>query len=237
MKPFIGITAGLSDNGVHNVKDTYVQAVLQAGGIPGIIPTGTKKNVDDFINKFDGFLLTGGGDVDPLLFNEEPHPKLGRVEPERDAFEYPLVKSMIQTEKPLLAICRGMQMVNIAFGGGVYQDLSLQKGTELLQHQQEAPVWKPSHFVSVTKGSLLEEVVGEPIIRVNSFHHQAVKNVRSPLRISAVAKDGTIEAIESTRHPFVIGVQWHPEALLVKKEEVSSRLFQAFIRKSKEGRA
>lgn len=236
MKPFIGITAGLNDDGVHQVKDTYVQAVLQAGGIPVIVPTGTKKYLDDLINKLDGFLFTGGGDVDPFLFDEEPHPKLGAVEPERDALEFPLVKAIIQTEKPILAICRGMQMLTIAFGGGVYQDLSLQKSTERIQHQQQAPVWKPSHFVSLTKGSLLEELVGKSTIRVNSFHHQAVKNVRPPLQISAMAKDGTIEAIESTTHPFVIGVQWHPEALLIKKETVSQGLFKAFIQKSKESR-
>lgn len=236
MKPLIGITASFSKKRKQKVNDTYVQAVLLAGGVPVLLPTGTEEHIECFIQKLDGFILTGGGDIDPILFNEEPHEKLGKVEPERDAFELPLVRAIIQTKKPLLGICRGMQMLNVALGGGVYQDLYAQKESGLLQHHQQASTSHASHFVQIVKGSLLEYVIQAPRIRVNSFHHQAVKNVSSPLYVCGVAEDGTIEAIESMVHPFVIGVQWHPEALLKKDDKASMRLFEAFIQKSIESR-
>lgn len=236
MKPLIGITASFTSSEHQRVNNTYVKAVIRAGGIPVILPTGTEQDIERFVEKFDGFIFTGGGDVDPILFGEEPHIDLGDVEPERDAFELPFAQAILRSNKPLLGICRGMQVLNIALGGGVYQDLYAQQENATIQHSQKAATYHASHFVNFTKGSLMEEITGEETIRVNSFHHQAVSTVKSPLQVSGTANDGTIEAIESTTHSFVVGLQWHPEALIEKEDPPSLKLFDAFIKKSKESR-
>lgn len=117
MKPLIGITASFTSSEHQRVKNTYIEAVIRAGAIPVILPTGTEKDIDRFVDKFDGFIFTGGGDVNPMLFGEEPHVDLGDVEPERDAFELPFVKAILASNKPLFGICRGMQVLNVALGG------------------------------------------------------------------------------------------------------------------------
>ncbi len=236
MKPLIGITASLSNSHHHKVKDTYVQAVIRTGGIPVLLPTGTEEDIESLIEKFDGFIFTGGGDVDPILFGEEPHVDLGDIEPERDLFEIPLAKAVINSNKPFLGICRGMQVLNVALKGSVYQDIYAQQDNTTIQHSQKAPTYYASHFVQVTEGSLMRAIAEKETIKVNSFHHQAVKDVIEPLQVSGVANDGTIEAIESTTHPFVVGVQWHPEALIEKDDQLSLQLFETFIQKSKESR-
>lgn len=236
MKPIIGITASFTSSEHQRVKNTYIQAVIRAGGIPVILPTGTEQDIVHFVERFDGFIFTGGGDVDPFLFGEEPHVDLGDVEPERDAFELPFAKAILDANKPLLGICRGMQVLNVALDGGVYQDIYAQQKNTTIQHSQKAATYHASHFVRFTTGSLMEKITGEDTIKVNSFHHQAVSTVKAPLQVSGTANDGTIEAIESSQHSFVIGVQWHPEALLVKDDAASLKLFDAFIEKSKEGR-
>lgn len=236
MKPLIGITASFTSSEHQRVKNTYIEAVIRAGGIPVILPTGTEKDIDRFVDKFDGFIFTGGGDVNPMLFGEEPHVDLGDVEPERDAFELPFVKAILASNKPLFGICRGMQVLNVALGGGVYQDIYAQQKNTTIQHSQKAATYHASHYVRFTKGGLLEKIIGEEIIKVNSFHHQAVSDVKAPLQVSGKANDGTIEAIESTEHPFVVGLQWHPEALIEKDDVASLKLFEAFIEKSKESR-
>ena len=185
----------------------------------------------------DGILLTGGGDIDPTLFNEEPHAKLGEVTPARDSLEIELAKEMLQVNKPILGICRGLQILNVALGGADYSRYSFTKHKPILQHSQKAPRSHPSHFVQIEKDTILESITETPKIKVNSFHHQAVKDVPKPLIISGTASDGIIEAVESTAHHFVLGVQWHPEALAENGEAVSLRLFNKFIEKCKEGRS
>lgn len=236
LKPIIGITSSYIENKHQRVNDTYIQAVIRAGGIPVILPTGTEANIERFIQTFDGFIFTGGGDVDPTLFGEEPHVDLGDIEPARDQFEIPFAKAVLASNKPLLGICRGMQVLNVACKGTLYQDIYAQRKETTIQHSQKAPIDYASHFVALTKGSLIEKVIGDEKIKVNSFHHQAVKDIQAPLQVSGRANDGIIEAIESKTHPFVVGVQWHPEALLKKDDQVSLQLFEAFIEKSKEGR-
>ena len=239
MKPVIGITTDLETNDRRVLNNTYVNAVIRAGGLPIILPVGIEKDAKRFAGMLDGLLLTGGEDIDPMIFEEEPHANLGKVDPMRDTVELNLTKEFLALNKPILGLCRGLQMINVALGGNMYQDIYGQKTQKtgiLLQHAQKAPTSHPSHFVQVEKGSLLESIAKMSEIKVNSFHHQAVKKVPKPLQVSGVASDGIIEAIESTAHAFVLGVQWHPEALAQNKDAVSLRLFDAFVEKCKESR-
>ena len=236
MKPIIGITTDLEGNDKHVLKNTYVNAVIRAGGLPIILPVGIEADVKQFAQMLDGLLLTGGGDIDPTIFGEEPHAYLGGVDPARDTVEINLFKEVLALNKPILGVCRGLQIMNIALGGNMYQDIYTQKVSTLLQHIQKAPTSHASHFVQVEKGSLLESIAKTLEIKVNSYHHQAVKKVPKPLQVSGVASDGIIEAVESTAHDFVLGVQWHPEALVQKEDAVSRRIFGTFIKKCIESR-
>ena len=233
MKPVIGITTDLETNDRRVLNNTYVNAVIRAGGLPIILPVGIEKDAKRYATMLDGLLLTGGEDIDPMIFGEEPHMGLGRVDPTRDTAELSLMKEFLALNKPILGICRGMQIINVALDGNIYQDIYGQKTGILLQHKQKAPTSHQSHLVQVEKGSLLESIAKIPEIKVNSFHHQAVKKVPKPLQVSGVASDGIIEAIESPAHAFVLGVQWHPEALAQNRDAVSLRMFDAFIEKCK----
>lgn len=229
MKPVIGITSNI-DSTTHSLQNTYIQAVIDGGGVPFIIPTGVENDVQQITTLLDGLLITGGGDINPLLFDEEPLPNLGNVTSERDSIEVELVKQMLVLDKPILGICRGHQVLNVAFGGTVYQDISSQIDDPLLQHDQNAKRDHPSHTVHIQNGTILSSIVALEKIVVNSFHHQALKDVPSPLIVSGKASDGIIEAIESTNHHFVVGVQWHPEALMKNADQVSMRLFKAYMK-------
>lgn len=226
MKPIIGITA--SENGKEtHLKDTYVKRILEAGGLPIILPSLlTDDDTKLSLQRLDGLLLSGGEDLNPLYFDEDPHSHLGVVTPRRDAFEISLVKHALKMNLPILGICRGMQILNVAVGGSMYQDLYKQRQQTSIQHSQKAPTDHASHFVHVKEGSLLRKLIGAEKILVNSFHHQAVKVVPEPLIISARANDGVIEAIESRTASFVIGVQWHPEEL---NEQHAAKLFEQFM--------
>lgn len=229
MKPVIGITASLDGRHIM-VTRHYSDWILAKGGIPLIIPYFSNMNdLDLFIHRLDGLLLTGGGDIDPSYFKEEPHPKLGPITPERDFNEIYLAKSMLKLNKPILAICRGCQVLNIAAGGDMYQDLSTQyHHNELIQHDQNAPTDHASHTVNVDKNSYLFKILQMVKCRTNSFHHQAVKEVAPLFRAVAHSRDGVIEAIEGEAYSYAIGVQWHPECMS-ESDEVSQRLFHSFI--------
>lgn len=229
MKPVIGITTDVQQDGENILKNTYVQAVIRAGGLPMIVPVGLEQDVDQLIEMFDGLLLSGGNDINPMLFNEEPHEYLGVVSPSRDSSELELARRMLKTGKPILGICRGLQVLNVAVGGTLYQDLYKQNDSPILQHIQKAPNTHCSHYVQLDKGSLLESIAGSERIQVNSYHHQSLKEVPSDFKVTAVASDGIVEAIESTDEQFVLGVQWHPEALSAAGDAVSLRIFERFI--------
>lgn len=213
------------------MKSFYSESVVKAGGIPILLPSEGAGHIKTLVTKIDGLLLTGGGDIDPALFGEEPHPHLGNVTPERDRFEISIVQAMLPLNKPILGICRGMQVINVAAGGKVYQDIYRQCQGPFIQHSQQASVHHASHFIQLEKGSLLQKMIGETQVKVNSFHHQAVKDVPFPFKVSGRSSDGVIEAIESSTHPFVVGVQWHPETL---KDASSLKLFAEFIKESSE---
>jgi len=228
LKPVIGLTSSFSpENNAQALPSTYISAIEAAGGIPLIIPAGISPSLSDAIlQKIDGLLLTGGPDVDPLYFGEEPHPRLGLVTPERDVIEIPLTQAAVAGGLPILAICRGIQVLNIAMGGSVIQDIASQV-KDPLKHRQEAPRWHGTHEVTVNEGSRLAGLLGTTSIRVNTFHHQAVKEAAPGFEVVARAQDGIIEGIERPGC-FVVGVQWHPEGMYERVPEMA-RLFQGFV--------
>lgn len=230
VKRVIGITTNVDQENHVQLNAAYVDAIIKkAGGLPILLPTGIEHDVLQVSALLDGLLLTGGGDIDPTLYGEEPHLKLGSVSPQRDRVEMALVKEMLRLDKPILAICRGLQILNVACGGGMYQDIHTLHDQLAMQHVQKAPRQHASHFVHVEKGTILESIAKRDQFKVNSFHHQAVRHVPKPLIISAVASDGVVEAIESTDHGFVLGVQWHPEELAENEDELSLALFRRFV--------
>jgi len=237
MKPIIGVTGYLHPyssqvSGVF-VGEDYTNGVARAGGIPLVIPfLETEADVKALAERLDGLLLSGGFDMDPVMFGEQPIPAMGEVTPERDWIESILFKEMHAAGKPIFGICRGMQIMNILMGGDVYQDLPSQYEGELLQHSQRAPRWYGAHHVSITEGTLLREAFGSDRIRVNSYHHQAVRHVPESLIVSAVSDDGVIEAIEAKEGAFLVGVQWHPENMWSRDEKML-RLFEAFVEAAK----
>ena len=228
MKPFIGVTGSIDENQTA-LKHDYVHSVLQAGGIPLMTAFADEsEDIEQLVTHIDGLLLTGGVDVDPGYYGEEPIPALDKVSPQRDRLEIALTLQAIRQNKPVFAICRGMQVLNVAMGGSLYQDIYAQCGSSLLQHRQKAPRTHLSHKVTATEGTLLHRIARQTEWKVNSFHHQAVKQIAPGFRISAVASDGVVEAIESSEHPFVLGVQWHPEGTAAV-DAISKRLFEQFV--------
>ncbi|MCL4440497.1 MAG: gamma-glutamyl-gamma-aminobutyrate hydrolase family protein, partial [Firmicutes bacterium] len=179
-----------------------------------------------YLELVDGLLLSGGGDVEPRYFGQEPMCGTGKVFPERDSFEIELVRVALQQDLPVVSICRGIQVLNIALGGDIYQDIFSQV-PGALEHSQKIPRSFPWHKVDLVPGSRLGKIFGREEIRVNSFHHQAVKTVAPGFEVTARAADGLTEAIESSERRFAIGVQWHPEAM-APTDPMSIKLFEAF---------
>ncbi|RDW18940.1 gamma-glutamyl-gamma-aminobutyrate hydrolase family protein [Oceanobacillus chungangensis] len=231
MKPIVGVTPSMEVSQIrYSVMNDNVKAILQAGGIPVILPyLSLDEDLEQIANEIDGLYATGGDDIDPTLFGEEPHPKLGTIIPARDQFEIALTKKMLELKKPILGVCRGAQILNIAAGGDMYQDIYEQIDRNLLQHSQKAPRGYGSHFVDVLEGSLLHQLTGSQKLRVNSYHHQANRSVPTGFQISGYASDSVIEAVESTKHPFVLGVQWHPEAMVADGNDASVKIYRGFI--------
>jgi len=229
LKPIIGVSTNLKDY-VLSVSTDYLDAITSSGGVPIVLANLNDEDIQSIALLLDGLLLTGGGDVDPTLFFEEPIPHLGNVSPERDNFEIALTQTMLKLNKPILGICRGIQILNIAAGGNIYQDIYSQFDKPLLQHTQLAPRHHASHFIQIEKATKLHEILESDLVKVNSFHHQAVKKIPKPFEICAIANDGLIEAIESKEHDFVLGIQWHPEGMFKKNDSSSVSIFQAFIK-------
>jgi len=227
MKPLIGISAGLKENTVLSLHKINYEKISENGGLPIVLPNVIDNELlQAFAEKLDGLLLTGGGDIDPILFGEEPHKDLGEVSPMRDHFEINLTEEMLDLDKPVLGICRGSQVLSVATGGTIYQDIYAQKRGGILQHKQKAPREHASHFVQIAEDSLLYAIVKTNQLKVNTFHHQAIKDVGKNIQISSRANDGVIEAIESNKNAFALGVQWHPEFL---NDAASQSIFKAFI--------
>lgn len=239
MRPVIGITCDYDWRTSHfQLPSGYAEGVYHAGGLPLLIPPITSpadlvaddnlEGIADILPKIQGLLLTGGPDVHPRYFGEEPHTAIGSVNPHRDGLEIPLCQAAVKVDLPVFGICRGVQLINIALGGDIYQDLAAQFEKEnLICHNQSAPQWSCFHSVNIMKGSQLHRILGTQQLPVNSFHHQAVRSPAPGLKVAALAADGVIEAVESGSHSFLIGVQWHPERML--ENTYMSRLFEAFV--------
>lgn len=231
MKPLIGIIASMEiDQKNYHVSQHNVNAITRAGGIPVILPfTAMQDNIEHYAQMISGLYAIGGDDVNPNLFGEEPKQKLGPVLPARDQFELDLIRRIIELDKPFLGVCRGAQILNIAFGGTMYQDIYSQIDTELIQHTQKAPKGHGSHSVNVDEGSLLHRLTGKDTLMVNSWHHQANRQLPASFNTCARANDGIIEAIESREDSFTLGVQWHPEIMATDGDEASLNIFEGFI--------
>lgn len=229
MKPLIGISCSFEQKeGRYQLAESYVEAVIAAGGVPVILPgSGNIKTAAPYLRAVRGLLMAGGGDVDPAYFGEEPHPNLGEITPNRDRFEIMLIKSALRMNMPVFGICRGIQVLNIACGGSVIQHIPAAV-KKPLKHSQAAPRDFAIHRVYIDKSSRLAQILKTNEIRVNSFHHQAVGSPALGFNVSAISNDGVIEAIEHPRYRFVLGVQWHPECM-VTKDKASRLLFKAFI--------
>jgi len=230
--PLIGVSTSITV-GKHPerayVNSTYLHAVQQAGGVPVALPPQlSAASLERLTRGLDGLLLTGGGDMDPGLFGEEPHSTLYDVAPARDTVETAAVRIALERRLPILAICRGIQVLNVALGGSLYQDVGTDPATEI-RHSQEAPRDQPTHKVKVQAGSRLAQTLGADEIEVNSMHHQAVKAVGAGLVAVAWAPDQIIEGLELTDPSrFVLGVQWHPEELCGHSEPARC-LFAALV--------
>ncbi|NMB46169.1 MAG: gamma-glutamyl-gamma-aminobutyrate hydrolase family protein [Firmicutes bacterium] len=231
MKPIIGITCGHTPdaNGRYYVNEPYVKCVEAAGGVPLLLPgMGDERDTREVMQYVDGILLPGGVDLDPVHFGEEPLEGLGTVNPEWDRLELVVARLALERDLPILGICRGIQLLNVAAGGSLYQDIPSQINGQRIQHSQRAPRWHPTHTITIERGSLLEQALGTPKARVNSFHHQAVKIPGVGFSITAKSRDGIIEGLESHSHRFACGVQWHPE-LMVKHYPEQLELFRKLI--------
>lgn len=225
--PLIGITCSThpTEEKYYIVKD-YVKAVEASGGIPVLIPpVKSETKIKSMVRVLDGLLLSGGKDLDPKYYGEEPV-GVWRIDPEKDVLELTLTRTALKRNIPILGICRGCQVLNVVGGGTVAQHLSTQKGA--IKHWQTAPDAYPTHGLELRKGTRLLQIIGESRIRVNSFHHQAIKDVAKGYKVSAVAPDGTVEAIESEGDSWVIGVQFHIEYLWEEYPEFK-RIFVDFI--------
>lgn len=190
----------------------YVEALERIGLAPVLVtPAHTMASLPVLLGQCCGLVLTGGEDVDPSRYGEEPKPGLGLTNPERDEAELATLRYAMERELPILAICRGCQLLNVYLGGTLYQDLTLERPSSV-QHEQTEPWGRRTHDVRVEPGSRLAEIVGSDELCINSFHHQGIKDLAPGLRAVAQAADGTIEAVESETYPsWLLGLQWHPE--------------------------
>lgn len=232
MQPIIGIMATIHElndvPGFTRLNNTYVLSVSQAGGIPIVIPTClTENEISRIVDLCDGFLFSGGIDITPSFFGEDAHAGIGECHYGLDLVQFNLIKRVLDVRKPLLGICRGHQLLNVACGGTLYQDLS-EFSAKVLKHRQETPYGDVAHRITIAEDSLLAQMLGTSIM-VNSYHHQSVKTAGSDVRITAYSADDVAEAIELPDHPFAVGVQWHPEVMVTAGDTSMLPLFQKLI--------
>jgi putative glutamine amidotransferase len=235
MKPVIGVTMSYdAEQRRIRIGEEYINAVLEAGGIPILLPSVAQcDSPEAYLDRIDGLLLSGGGDIVPEEYGETLIENLDNpleATPERDAFELPLTRLAIQRGVPILGICRGIQIICVACGGTLYQDYGLDANrTTVVKHTYAVP--ETMHEVTVAKGSKLYGIVGGERIEVNSSHHQTVKDVPNGFRVVARADDGSVEAMELTERSdyFLLGVQWHPERMIGYSQE-AREVLEAFVK-------
>jgi len=232
MRPIIGITTNQTNNSyrqtIVNLSEAYVKAILQAGGVPVLIPSAIADGGwKSLYARLDGILFSGGGDISLDHFKGDPHPRIDGIEPERDDIELSMLQAAVSDSKPILGICRGCQLINVGLGGTLYTHIPDQLSGALDHDYPGNMRTVLVHEVKIEEGTMTADVLGEPIVKVNSLHHQGLKDIPVGLRIAGYAPDGLVEAIELTGHPFGIAVQWHPESLT---DQPSTRnLFRRFV--------
>ncbi|GAX89049.1 gamma-glutamyl-gamma-aminobutyrate hydrolase family protein [Effusibacillus lacus] len=213
-----GSFRGVPGQGFSVVGHDYINAVRRVGGIPLGVPVGEIDSAREVLQALDGLILSGGEDIDPSLYGARPDLRCWTLTPERDRFELALIEEALRQQKPLLAVCRGMQLLNVYFGGSLYLDLA-DCSNKVLSHQfSRAPRWYKAHKVRLLS-PVLSELYQTDEIETNSYHHQAVKEVGNGMQVAAVAEDGIIEGLLHPDHPQLLAIQWHPEMMSVQLEE------------------
>lgn len=241
MKAIIGITTSGRNENMYETKyyehyyvapHLYVEAVRQAGGIPILLPPG-ESNIGQILELVDGIIVTGGGDIIPEAYGgDEKHPAVNRLDKERDDFEFELIQQVMKSkDKPVLCVCRGMQVLNVALGGTMYEHIPDIR--EIDTHRNEVGYWQ-LHEVNVEPGSRMAEAMGSQIVNTYSGHHQAVKDIADGLRIVAKSPDNIVEGLESSTHPWMVGVQWHPEKS-AREDVTQQALFDKLVEIARAG--
>jgi putative glutamine amidotransferase len=235
--PVIGITADVADGKKHRTNSEptlflaqrYLRAVAEVGALPIVLPPITRPAViRKALSLLDGLVISGGNfDIHPSYYGEKPIKEMGVVKSRRTEFELEIADAALRKDLPVLGLCGGEQALNVVLGGSLIQDIAAQVPTAA-EHEQSKKKSYGGHYVEIAGGTRLYDIVQRDRLEVNTSHHQAVKQLGKGLIVDAVADDGIIEGIESTRHTFVLGVQWHPEALAPKRQ-AHRRIFSAFV--------
>ncbi|UOQ91972.1 gamma-glutamyl-gamma-aminobutyrate hydrolase family protein [Halobacillus shinanisalinarum] len=231
-RPVIGITSStVNHNNIPsiNLHERYIRSVIQAGGIPAVIPTGTEEGMAEvWCSICSGIILSSGEDVDPNSYQAEPYPKIQKTNGKRDKLEIELVKNAQKQTKPILALCRGITMLNAALGGTVLQDIET-NNSNAINHYQQAARPEPTHEIQIDNQSRLYQIFNRSNIRVNSMHHQAIDQLAPNLKPVAFAPDGIIEAVEGVNGTSLLwGIQWHPEEM-ASEDPSMVQLFKEFV--------
>ncbi|WP_059103094.1 gamma-glutamyl-gamma-aminobutyrate hydrolase family protein [Shouchella shacheensis] len=230
-KPIIGISSSVE---THNnipsvlVHEAYIQSVIEAGGVPVVLPLGSVEMAKEWMSLCDGLLLSGGEDIDPHSFQADPSPQLKTTNGKRDKLEIELTRIAQKQQTPILGLCRGITLLNVALGGTVIQDIPT-KNPKAINHYQQAARPEATHGIHIDSNSRLYQVLGRSSTRVNSMHHQAIDELAPTLKAVATAPDGVIEAVEGTEEsPLLWGVQWHPDEM-AGEDPSMARLFKEFV--------
>jgi microsomal dipeptidase-like Zn-dependent dipeptidase/gamma-glutamyl-gamma-aminobutyrate hydrolase PuuD len=227
-RPCIGLSVNVVDD-QHCISNMYVQSVLKSGGCPVLIPMQSDAaTLSVLLDKIDGLILTGGGDLHPAFYNEEITFPSENIRVDRDIYDLTLIKMASDRQIPILGICRGLQALNVAFGGSLHQDISTQYAEMAMEHSQTLPKSQASHTIYIDRISTLYRVLQRMELEVNSFHHQAVKAIAPNLKSTANTADGVIEAVESNEYHRIWGVQWHPEGMAAAGDADMLKLFRFF---------
>lgn len=233
MIPIIGLIANIEKDLRVNMHGAYGLSIEKSGGLPLVLPyIESEEIIDAFVDSCDGFLFTGGADIEPEYYGEEKKDTCGETEPSRDKLEFAVLKKVLEKNKPILGICRGLQLINVAMGGTLYQDIPTERRSDI-RHVQTEDKYAPSHPILVERDTPLSHLVGKGIMTGNSFHHQAIKTLASGLKVMAKSHDGMIEGVYAPHKKYLYAYQWHPERLYSFDD--NKILFDDFINTCKTG--